>query len=168
MTTLDIAVIGCGVGGQAAATLLADAGHRVTVFERFAQPRPIGAGLLLQPTGLAVLRALDLDHEALSLGGRIDGIDGRTAGGRRVLDLHYRTVHRGAFGLGIHRGDLFQLLHGRLKRSTARLVTSTEIIAIWRLVSHCRAVIRLGSIDRAPIWNELSARVPCTREACPK
>jgi hypothetical protein len=45
---------------------------------------------------------------------------------------------------------------------------STEIIAIWRLVSHCSAVIRLGSIERAPIWNEFSSFVPTTRDACPK
>ena len=53
---MRVGVVGCGVAGQAAAILLADAGHAVTVFERFAEPRPIGAGLLLQPTGLAVLR----------------------------------------------------------------------------------------------------------------
>jgi hypothetical protein len=28
-------------------------------------------------------------------------------------------------------------------------------IAIWRLVNHCSAVIRDGSMDRAPIWNWL-------------
>lgn len=128
--SLDIAVVGCGVGGQAAATLLADAGHRVTLVERFAEPRPLGAGLLLQPTGLAVLARLGLDEEALALGARIDGLDGRTAGGRRVLDLHYRTLHPRAFGLGIHRGALFELLYGRLKRSAASLVTSTEIVSI--------------------------------------
>ena len=128
--SLDIAVIGCGVGGQAVATLLADAGHRVTVVERFAAPRPVGAGLLLQPTGFSVLRKLGLDEEALALGARIDGLDGRTASGRRVLDLHYRNLHPKAFGLGIHRGALFELLHGRLKRAAVRLLTSIEILSI--------------------------------------
>ncbi len=128
--SLDIAVIGCGVGGQAVATLLADAGHRVSVVERFVAPRPIGAGLLLQPTGFSVLRKLGLGEEALELGARIDGLDGRAASGRRVLDLHYRNLHPKAFGLGIHRGALFELLHGRLKRSAVRLLTSTEIASI--------------------------------------
>jgi 2-polyprenyl-6-methoxyphenol hydroxylase-like FAD-dependent oxidoreductase len=128
--TLDIAVVGCGVGGQAVATLLADAGHRVTVFERFAEARPLGAGLLLQPTGLAVLRQLGLAEAALEQGARIDGLDGRTAGGRAVLDLSYSRLHAKAFGLGIHRGDLFALLHERLKRSSAKLVVASEIINI--------------------------------------
>jgi len=66
---LQIGVVGCGVTGQAAATFLAEAGHDVTVFERFAEPRPLGAGLLLQPTGLAVLAALGLADQALAQGG---------------------------------------------------------------------------------------------------
>ena len=69
---MAVGVVGCGVAGQAASILLADAGHEVTIFERFAEPRPIGAGLLLQPTGLAVLRALGLADEAVaSLGGPV-------------------------------------------------------------------------------------------------
>ena len=67
---LDIAVVGCGVAGQAAATLLAERGHRVTIYERFTEPQPIGAGLLLQPTGLAVLRELGLAESAIARGAR--------------------------------------------------------------------------------------------------
>ena len=61
---LDIAVVGCGVAGQAAATLLAERGHRVTIYEKFTEPQPVGAGLLLQPAGLAVLRQLGLADDA--------------------------------------------------------------------------------------------------------
>ena len=124
---MDIAVVGCGVAGQAAAIFLADAGHRVTVFERFVEPRPVGAGLLLQPTGLAVLRALGLADEAIESGATVRGLQGRTASGRIVLDLAYADLHKSAHGLGIRRSVLFDLLHGRLKRSTARLVTGCEI-----------------------------------------
>ena len=84
-----IGIIGCGVAGQAAATFLAECGHDVTVFERFAEPRPLGAGLLLQPTGLAVLRALRLGQQALSRGGKVLGLEAKTAGGRTELDLSY-------------------------------------------------------------------------------
>jgi len=45
---MHIAIIGCGVAGQAAALFLARAGHKVTVVERFLQPAPVGAGLLSQ------------------------------------------------------------------------------------------------------------------------
>ncbi|HTB37607.1 MAG TPA: NAD(P)/FAD-dependent oxidoreductase [Reyranella sp.] len=129
---LEIGVVGCGVAGQAASILLADAGHKVTLFERFAEPQPIGAGLLLQPTGLAVLRALGLADAAVARGARIAGLESRTHRGRSVLDLLYADLHPKAFGLGIHRSVLFDLLHGKLLRSTAKLVTGAEIVDVAR------------------------------------
>lgn len=53
-------VAGAGIGGAAAALLLARAGARVTLLERVAEPRAVGAGILLQPNGLAVLYGLGL------------------------------------------------------------------------------------------------------------
>jgi 2-polyprenyl-6-methoxyphenol hydroxylase-like FAD-dependent oxidoreductase len=58
------AVVGAGPGGSTAALLLAAAGWEVTLFERVAEPAAVGAGLLLQPNGLAVLYGLGL-REAL-------------------------------------------------------------------------------------------------------
>ena len=141
---LDIAVVGCGVAGQAAATLLADGGHRVTVVERFAEPRPIGAGLLLQPTGLAVLRVLGLVDEAMEFGARIIGLEGKTHRGRTILDLAYARLHPAAHGLGIHRGALFDMLHRRLLRSSARLITGTEIAGIERDGSRALIIDKAG------------------------
>ncbi|MGE5148615.1 MAG: FAD-dependent oxidoreductase [Rhodospirillaceae bacterium] len=152
---MEIAVVGCGVAGQAAATFLSEAGHRVTVFERFAEPRALGAGLLLQPTGLAVLRALGLEDEAIARGGKVLGLEAKTRGGRAVLDLAYADLHPQAHGLGIRRGVLFDLLHRRLKQSPATLVTGSEIIDVVR--EHGRAVVidktlaRHGPFDLAVI-----------------
>src|SRR6266508_1259156 len=127
---LDIAVVGCGVAGQAAATLLAERGHRVTIYEKFTEPQPVGAGLLLQPTGLAVLRQLGLADAAIARGARVTGLDARTHRGRSILDLHYADLHPLAHGVGIHRATLFDLLHGRLRQSPAKLVTGAEIVDV--------------------------------------
>ena len=141
---LEVGVVGCGVAGQAAATLLADAGHRVTVFERFTEPKPSGAGLLLQPTGLAVLRRLGLDEQAEWQGARIDGLLSLNHLKHTVLDLAYGDLHPEAYGLGIHRGTLFGLLHGRLRQSTARVITGAEIVDIVRDGGRATAVEKAG------------------------
>ena len=69
---LDIAIAGAGPAGLAAALYLKRAGHRVTIFERFDKPAPVGSGLILQPTGLTVLDDLGLLAEIRALGSRID------------------------------------------------------------------------------------------------
>jgi 2-polyprenyl-6-methoxyphenol hydroxylase-like FAD-dependent oxidoreductase len=66
----DVVVAGAGIGGAAAALLLARRGMRVTLLERVAEPRAVGAGILLQPNGLAVLYGLGL-RAALAARGRI-------------------------------------------------------------------------------------------------
>src|SRR5690606_18934644 len=48
--TLSIAIAGAGPAGLAAARYLHRAGHRITIFERFENPAPVGSGLILQPT----------------------------------------------------------------------------------------------------------------------
>lgn len=106
-----IAIAGCGVGGLAAALLLARAGEQVELFERFDQPRPLGSGLMIQPTGLAVLDRLGLAGRITGQGARIDRLFGQ-AEGRVVLDVSYAALHRqGLFGIGIHRACLFEALH---------------------------------------------------------
>ena len=111
MRGLDIAIAGCGPCGLAAALLLHRSGHHVTLFERFDTPRPIGSGLMLQPTGMAVLSKLDLLDAVLARGARIDRLFGK-AGKRVVLDVHYAALRRRSmFGIGIHRASLFAILH---------------------------------------------------------
>ncbi len=107
---MQIGVIGCGVAGMAAALALSRQGHGVTILERFAAPRPVGAGLLLQPTGLAALAALNLDTAVRAHGAPVTRLEGHTPSGRTVLDLSYR----GAAGLGVHRGALFSTLFDAL------------------------------------------------------
>lgn len=104
---MHIGVIGCGVAGMTAAIALKRLGHDVEIVERFAAPRPLGAGLLLQPTGLAALDAIGLGDGVRARGARVDQLIGDTPKGRRVLTLRYRDD---APGLGIHRASLFNVL----------------------------------------------------------
>lgn len=121
--------MGCGTAGPAAALLLARQGHRVTIFERVHEPGPVGAGILLQPTGMTVLAELGLLDGILARGARVDHLDGRTTSGRPVLDLRYADWRPGLFGLGIHRGALFQALFDALEPAGVDVQCGVEITA---------------------------------------
>ena len=107
---LNIAIIGYGTAGQAAAILLSRDGHRVEVFERAQELGPVGAGFLLQPTGLQVLWEMGVLDQALAHGRAVQRLYGETPCGRAVMDMRYAGLGADLFGLGMQRGALFTLL----------------------------------------------------------
>jgi 2-polyprenyl-6-methoxyphenol hydroxylase-like FAD-dependent oxidoreductase len=117
---IDVGVVGAGTAGTAVALLLARAGHRVTIYERVPEPGPVGAGIVLQPTGQAVLQRLGLLDPVLARGARIDRLRCVTGRGRLVFDLDYSPARDRdgpeRFGLGLHRGVLFQTLFEAARR----------------------------------------------------
>jgi len=130
---LEIGICGCGPAGLAAALLLHRSGHHVRVFERFSTPRPLGSGLIIQPTGLGVLRELGLIEPALALGSRIDRLFGRVVPSNRVvLDVRYDALGRGWHGLAMHRAALFGLLHQGVVQAGIPIVAGVEIARVER------------------------------------
>ncbi|WP_260596903.1 FAD-dependent oxidoreductase [Sphingomonas endolithica] len=126
---LDIAIAGCGPAGLAAALLLHRDGHRVTMFERFDRPRALGSGLMIQPTGLAVLGKLGLADTIVARGSRVDRLFGQAANSRRtVLDVRYTALSRPCFGIGIHRASLFDALHDAAMRNGIPIETGRTIV----------------------------------------
>jgi 2-polyprenyl-6-methoxyphenol hydroxylase-like FAD-dependent oxidoreductase len=110
--SLRIAIVGYGTAGQTCAALLARDGHACEVFERAPVLGPVGAGLLLQPTGLEVLWRLGLLQAALRHGAVVRRLHGQNQRGRAVMDMRYADLEPRLFGLGMQRGALFALLRG--------------------------------------------------------
>ena len=138
MRGLEIAVAGCGPAGLAAALLLARDGHAVRLFDRFDAPRPLGSGLMIQPTGQAVLRALGLEADLLAAGARVERLFGLAMpSGRKVLDVRYDWLPGGHFGIGLHRASLFDMLYGAVGAAgipveTGRAVSGSDQVATGR------------------------------------
>lgn len=165
MKPLDVAVCGCGPAGLAAALLLHRDGHRVTIFERFETPRPVGSGIIVQPTGLGVLVELGLIDAALALGARIDRLFGRVLPSHRVvLDVRYSALGRGWHGVAMQRTALFALLHDAVTQAGIRLVPRVEITGIERRGGQttplCAGGRGLGGFDL--VVDALGARSPLT------
>src|SRR5687768_7348453 len=95
-----IALVGFGVAGATAATLLADQGHDVTIFEQAPALEPVGAGVLLQPSGQIVLERIGVLDAVTRSSEPIDRIVARTAAGRAILDLAYADGGDRLHGLG--------------------------------------------------------------------
>ncbi len=129
MRGLDIGIAGCGIGGLAAALLLARDGHRVSLYERFDAPRPVGSGLMIQPTGLAVLDRLGLASALSNAAAPVERLLGRAEpSGRVVLDVRYQWLRRpGACGYGVHRASLFDILHRAVLAEAVPVLTGRTV-----------------------------------------
>jgi len=144
--TLDVAVAGAGFAGLAAAAMLARSGHRVTVFEKFAAPQSVGAGILVLPSGLAAMRVLGIEQEVLRHGDRVDHLLGVTPRSRPVVNVRYADWQPGSFGLGLHRGVLFDALWKLAQGCGARVVTGHEVRDLAQLqAGHDLVVVADGS-----------------------
>lgn len=167
---LRIAIAGAGFAGLASAALLARDGHRVAVFDKFARPGSAGAGILLQPSGLAAAQAIGIDEELLRQGARIEHLRGVARWNWPVVKLDYAQWRPGAFGLGLHRGALFGALWRQAQAHGARLLAGREMTSLDALRSAydlvviadgCRSRLRpqtgLACSDRVYPWGAVWA-----------
>jgi 2-polyprenyl-6-methoxyphenol hydroxylase-like FAD-dependent oxidoreductase len=107
---MRIAIIGAGLAGLGAAAFLGRRGHEVTVLERAEQPRPVGAGLLLQPPGIAAMDELGAGEGLRRDAAHITRLEGRTPKGHILLDLDYGDLEPGLHGLGVTRPAIWSAL----------------------------------------------------------
>jgi 2-polyprenyl-6-methoxyphenol hydroxylase-like FAD-dependent oxidoreductase len=131
MKKRKIAIIGAGIAGLTAAHALSDEGHDVTVIEKSAELRPLGAGIVLQGNALAALDALGLGAEMRSAGrhvtaGAICDDRGRALAAIVLPEAAGMPAMTDSYAL--HRGDVHAVLHERLGRVPIDLGVTPEAI----------------------------------------
>ena len=144
MKELRVTVVGCGIAGAAVAAMLSRAGHHVTLLEQSQRVGPVGAGILLQPVGQAVLHDMGLLDAIASKAEPIRSIEAdrlTDRGPRRLVRLPYDRHRPGLHALGTHRGDLFTELHRALVEGDVHLELGKRVDDIALLARDQNLVI---------------------------
>ena len=111
-----VVVVGAGTGGAAAALLMAAGGARVTLLERVREPRAVGAGILLQPNGFAVLYALGLGDRLKHRGFKAREVPIRDGRGRLLHETQLPDFGSGLdHALVLRRSHLLEVLQDALQ-----------------------------------------------------
>jgi 2-polyprenyl-6-methoxyphenol hydroxylase-like FAD-dependent oxidoreductase len=107
---LNIAIVGAGIGGLAAASLLTRAGYAVNVYEQAPRFARVGAGIQMAPNAVKVLRALGIEQQLRGMAFESDVALSREWNTGEVtseLKLGREVEERyGAPYLFLHRADL--------------------------------------------------------------
>ena len=131
----EIAIVGAGIGGLAAATALAQRHARVHVYEQASTLAEVGAGLQVAPNGVAVLEALGLRDAAeirASLPEAVELLDHR-GGGRPVARVPLGQAAVARYGRPywhIHRADLLDILRAGAEEAGATLHLGARVVAV--------------------------------------
>jgi 2-polyprenyl-6-methoxyphenol hydroxylase-like FAD-dependent oxidoreductase len=116
---LNIGIVGGGIGGVAAAVALHRAGIRATVYERAAELREVGAGMMLWPNATRVLKQLGLLERVAELSGPNRHFLVRSSAGAILMDIglgHFEVP-----ALCTRRSDLLDALLSPLPAGRVRL-----------------------------------------------
>jgi salicylate hydroxylase len=86
---LNIVVVGCGLGGLAAAYCLAQAGHNITILEAASAISEVGAGVQASPNISRLLRRWGLGPHLEEFGVKIQGMSLKRCESRRQSVLAF-------------------------------------------------------------------------------
>ncbi len=113
-SSVDVTLIGAGIGGLCAALGLRRRGYRVAIYEQAAVLGDVGAGVMLSPNATRILRHWGLGDAVARIGYRPRFTvvrDGRSGAALATTLLGQHGFHTdGSPFLYVHRADLYALL----------------------------------------------------------
>ena len=149
-SSLNIAVIGAGIGGLAAALCLEQKGFKLTIFEKSGLTGELGAGIQLSPNPLKILFNLGMEQPLRSHASLSEFISIRDwENGRLIKETPLNPESEQNYGypyLHIHRADLINVMLRSIKeKSLISLRTMTEVVEVNEMASKCIVTLKNGS-----------------------
>ena len=131
--SLNVGIIGGGIGGLTLAILMRNSGHEVKVFERSKSISAYGAGVQLSPNGVKVLRQLGVENQISKLSSRPEKVSIKNALTNKLLaEIPLGVIACDRYQANffhIHRADLIQILFSKAIERGVHFHFNTEAIA---------------------------------------
>ncbi|KAI0721770.1 hypothetical protein C8Q72DRAFT_787710 [Fomitopsis betulina] len=127
---LHILVVGCGLGGLAAAHCLAQAGHRITLFESAAAIGEVGAGIQVSPNVTRLLIRWGLGEQLKKVSVYPEALVFRRYSNGEMVAYTRWAERMDAFGAPyyhIHRADFHKLLYNLAEHEMELRLNSTVV-----------------------------------------
>src|SRR5579863_7450773 len=156
---VDVAIIGAGIGGAAAAIALQRAGITADVYEQARELGDAGGGICLDRPTIEEMRDWDLAEEFLEASVYCDGLENRSISGEFLshfllpdltdmgVEVEGRTGTRELYG--ILRADLQLMLLRQIP--AARIHLSKRLRSVVDRGTHAEAVFEDGTTVRARV-----------------
>lgn len=181
---LRIGIIGAGTAGLATAIAFGRDGHEVHLFEKHPSLATLGAGLLIQPQGVAALIALGVGREFLAASVPVDHLVGKNHRQWTLIDIAYREheargVSRSVLarllldaalsaGASVHFGTSVDRIDGSALCIDERRIEFDLIVIANGASSHLPAQCGLAIASRKYAWGALWGMFDVTDWAQPR
>jgi 2-polyprenyl-6-methoxyphenol hydroxylase-like FAD-dependent oxidoreductase len=119
----ETVIIGAGIGGLSAAIALQQLGLKVKVFEKAAELKEMGAGIVLSANSINALEKLGIADQVRQAGSPVKKAEIRTPDGQLLVNMpvHKQAERYGTYSYLIYRPDLQRILYEILEPNTVVL-----------------------------------------------
>jgi salicylate hydroxylase len=156
---IDIAIVGAGIGGTAAAIALRRAGFEVDVFEQTARLREVGGGIVIRQPSMALLGRWGVLDQVRPKMVAVNAVEVRDRKGK-VLATTPTAVEaeESEFAYCVHRADIHDALIAQLRHE--RLHLGHRLASVQILPEHAEAAFDNGASVRSFARFSMPRRCP--------